>query len=438
MIAIKRVGFGFISQGMNQTVTIFLQLASVPILASCWGGETYGRWVMLTTLPTYLSFLDLGFSQAAANDMAMKLAAGDVEGAREDLHGVFALFLCLSLPISLLICLFVANGAAPAALGYGDSSTRLTIVFLTIYCALSLLSGIAAAGLRADGLFSLMVVLSSSGRLIEGLAVMAVAAIGHRGILGAASVMLALRVLTAVAFVAALRLGRSRLSLGLRRARVGTVRRLAYPSLMFLGFPLGNALCLQGQVLLMGHYFGAAAAGLFAVNRTLARVGVNSLGLINHIFSYEYSIRNHDPARFRRIGILHFALQLLGIVAFSAGLTYVGESLFNLWVRGRFQFQPLMFSLITLQSVFEILWAALLTPLIALNRHGGAAAHYVAASVAACVGAAVCVSAGWGLASAPACLTIAYAVLAALALLRASPLFVAARTAPMRLQEAAK
>src|SRR6266478_3684793 len=58
-------------------VTAVIQLVSVPIFLRFWGPRLYGEWLLLSTLPSYLSLSDMGFASVAGNDMTMRVAAGD-------------------------------------------------------------------------------------------------------------------------------------------------------------------------------------------------------------------------------------------------------------------------------------------------------------------------------------------------------------------------
>jgi hypothetical protein len=66
---IRRIKHGFGANVYGQMVIVIIQLAGVPILLSAWGTQVYGEWLILASIPTYLSMADLGFSQSAGNDM---------------------------------------------------------------------------------------------------------------------------------------------------------------------------------------------------------------------------------------------------------------------------------------------------------------------------------------------------------------------------------
>src|ERR1700723_776872 len=74
---LTRLGAGLVTQLGGQAVEIAIQLVGMPILLAKWGVDQYGLWLMVSTLPVYLTMADIGYTQVAANEMAMAFAAGD-------------------------------------------------------------------------------------------------------------------------------------------------------------------------------------------------------------------------------------------------------------------------------------------------------------------------------------------------------------------------
>ena len=97
-MAIRRIGWGVVSQVYNQGATILLQFVTTPMLIAIWGASQYGIWVIVSALPAYLVLLDLGFSQTAANDMSMKMGHDDPIGARRTYESLVSLFLFVVMP----------------------------------------------------------------------------------------------------------------------------------------------------------------------------------------------------------------------------------------------------------------------------------------------------------------------------------------------------
>jgi O-antigen/teichoic acid export membrane protein len=76
----KKVLAAFQANATTQIVNIAVQLLGFPIFLRFWGPEIemYGEWLMLSTIPAYLSLADFGFASVAANDMSMHRARNDL------------------------------------------------------------------------------------------------------------------------------------------------------------------------------------------------------------------------------------------------------------------------------------------------------------------------------------------------------------------------
>ena len=72
----RRIRRGFAANIAGNGVTVLGQLLTVPVLLSAWGTATYGEWLVLAAIPTYVALSDLSFSRVAGNSMVMLEAQG--------------------------------------------------------------------------------------------------------------------------------------------------------------------------------------------------------------------------------------------------------------------------------------------------------------------------------------------------------------------------
>lgn len=385
----RRIWRGLTAQGFAHVVTIGIQLISVPVLLGAWGEARYGSWLLLSVLPTYLLLSDLGFAQAATNDLAISISRGDRAGALRTFQSLLALCLAVA-------CTIVGLGASIAAtpittiLGLREITPQqasiVTVVF-AIHAALALLNGAITSGLRADGRFATMSILGSTTRLGEGLALLAAAVTGA-GIVGAAAAMLTVRVLSILITTLILMKTTDLFFIGLSHARLTELRRLLAPSLGYMAFPVGYAVMIQGTLTIVGIRFPAAVA-LFATSRTLARLGSTVLGSVNHVFLYDYSrTLGRDRSAFTNLIALNAGLIAVGLVLYTSAVLTVGPWFYGHWTKGRIEMNSSLLVALVTASIGESIWAFLQTPLIAINAHGRiAAAFMVGAGSALIVGA---------------------------------------------------
>src|SRR5260370_15187370 len=88
---------GFGAMALFPVVTAIVQIVSVPVFLHFWGVKLYGEWLILSAIPTYLMLSDMGFGSVAGNDMTMRVAAGDREGALETFQSAWAVMTGTSL-----------------------------------------------------------------------------------------------------------------------------------------------------------------------------------------------------------------------------------------------------------------------------------------------------------------------------------------------------
>ena len=75
--AAGRIRRGLAANIGGMGVTLVIQLVSVPVLLTAWGVPTYGEWLVLSAVPTYVALSDLSFSSVAGNSMVMLEAQGN-------------------------------------------------------------------------------------------------------------------------------------------------------------------------------------------------------------------------------------------------------------------------------------------------------------------------------------------------------------------------
>lgn len=377
---VQRLGRGFAAQGYGHVVGIGLQLASVPILLSVWGEARYGSWLLLSALTTYLTLSDLGFSQAATNDMTVSMSTGRTDQARRTFHSLLALCVGVGGIIILiggaLTGLFHMTDLLNLS-GVSEVEAKAVTLLLSVQVALSILNGGLAGALRAQGRFATMASINNTVRLGEGLACIG-AAIAGWGVIGAAATILLVRCISVVLFFGMLSNTASNLRPGMYEARFHDLRRLIGPSLSYMAFPLGNALMIQGTLTLVGLRLPAAVV-LFATSRTLTRIGATVLGSINHVFLFDYgrTLGNDDRPAFFRLLRLNGMIIFVGIIIYTLAMVSFGPIFYRHWTGKSLEVDTSLLTALVVLAAAESIWAYFQTPLIAVNAHAVVTITYV-------------------------------------------------------------
>jgi O-antigen/teichoic acid export membrane protein len=376
-----RIAAAFAANAFGQAVTVGSQLLLIPLYFRFWGAPLYGEWLILSSIPAYLTMADLGIGSAAGNQMTMQAAGGEWAAVRQTLRA--AGFVAL---LSALAVMLFAAGAAglawwaqvPRTLSMAPAQAALVLVGLGATVALGFAGGVVSAAYRCCDRNAQGILWANVTRLAEAVA-LGVLLLAGQGPVALCAAMVVVRAVALVLQWAWLR----RLCPWLFEpgavTDLGVVRRLAGPALGFMAFPLGNALALQGPVLVIGAAYGGAAVAMFSALRTLARIPVQLTNMFNASVWPEMS-RAFGEGNLVLMRHLHRAAW--GMTAWltltvGAGLVALGPWLVRAWLGAAAPFDPLVFGLLVLLTAASALWNASSVVLAATNSHLRLGALYV-------------------------------------------------------------
>lgn len=405
----RRIAASLAANSFGQGVTISTQLLLLPLFLSHWGASLYGDWLLLTAIPAYLAMADLGISSAAGNEMAMRAGASDRRGAQQTFRGAQQVAFLAGSSVLLAGALFAA------IVGYFDvfatprisQSDRAWLVLLLVFLvSAGFLGSVVQAGYRCDGHNASGVMTSNFGRLLEGVSTGLLLVLGQGPLEVCISMVFFRCIVLTLQWIHLWCLSRWLFTPKVPR-EVGMVRRLLSPSLAFMAFPLGNALALQGPLLLIGAIFGSAEVALFSAMRTLARLPVQITNVLNNAVSPELS-RAHGEGNAHLVRKLHRRSWLstvsLSLVALL-GLVTLGPTLASAWL-GSGHYHATMLHLLAAVSLLSATWNVSSVVLTAINAHARLALAYVLVN-AVCLALAALLGHLWGLTALLLCLLLA-------------------------------
>jgi O-antigen/teichoic acid export membrane protein len=386
----------FLASGWGKVSAVIFRLIQVPILLSFLGIDDYGRWLVLYTLPSWLSLANLGFGSVAANDISIAIGKGDIAKARMIFSSTFRVLLYILLAGIILIL-------PPAIFFHWEKFLRLpaerhneimwVLIWFTFSTLLSFFGEIFQARFRAARKAHVYIFLYSFRPWVELLATIIVLQFTIR------LDYLALAVLcSTILFIIAVQWlsyrAMPQLSYASSYVQKGQLRNLFKKGLAFQAFPLGNALIYQGNILVVQLILGPAAVAVFGSVRTLVRSINQMLELINQVMWPELSFLFgtgdlQKAARLHRIGVVS---SIVIAVFFMLVLGIFGEKLFSFWTGGAFTLSQPLLLLFLLPIPFNSLWFTSSVIHMASNNHEGLAVRYLIAMVLAVIG---CVVLSW-------------------------------------------
>ncbi len=384
---IRGIGANAFGQGVNAAV----QIIGVPLFLYFWGKELYGEWLIVFAAPAYLLMSDVGFSKVAGNEMTMLVARSRQHEALEVFQSVWVLVsgiaMMLAVLIFALLAILMPGGHLESWFNLtlmSSSEASLILATLSVYVLLVLQGDLFDAGFRCEGNYALGAFLSNLVRAFEwGLVFLAIG-------LGAmpfvtAFALLAGRAVGVFAQRAALRRKSPWIVYGFKVATPLAVKRLALPAVAYVGFPLGNAVFIQGMVLMVGVVLGPVAVVVFSTYRTLSRMTVQlSAAIYNSVWpelSSAYSAGNLALARnlYHRMAnaTLWTTLVIVSLLAI------LGDWIISLWTDNQVAYDSSLLYLMLGVAVADALWQMSRIVLVSANRHVRSAAAYLTAAVGA-------------------------------------------------------
>lgn len=368
-----RVSRGVAANVYDKLVVAGVQLALVPVLAIHWGLGTYGVWVLLATIPSFLSVSDLGFATAAGTQMTMLVAQGRREEAIRVFQSAWAVILptsALVLVLAMLACWLSPAAILPKSEALSIGEVRLTLGLLIAYGLVSLQGSIFNAGFRCQGLFALGVFWSANTILAENLLLGIAVLCGAGPVVGAAA-LLGSRIAALIVQNILLRRSGPWLRIGLSEARRDTARSILSPAIALVMLPLSQAAFLQGTAIALGAAAGPIAVPAFTATRTLSRIGLQMTQLLVHAIMPEYSAAVARDDRKTQATMLAATLMSAAVVLvpFALVLALLGPEIVALWTRGNIVAPKSLMIVMALTVVLGGFWNPVSNLILAMNRH---------------------------------------------------------------------
>src|SRR5206468_4221137 len=143
------------------------------------------------------------------------------------------------------------------------------------------------------------------------------------------------------------------------------------PAFAFMSFPLGNALSIQGMLTVIGSILGPGAVVVFSTTRTLTRLALQLMGVINSAvwpeISMAYASGRLDLARkLHRHSVQTSLWMSLGIILC---FTAFGGSVLTVWTRGKVIVDITLFRLMLVIIFANTIWFTSSVVPAAINKH---------------------------------------------------------------------
>lgn len=384
----RRLTLGFISNWISKLASTIIQLVQVPVFLHFWAVPVYGEWMILNSIPSYLSFSNIGFGSVAGNEMTMMVAREDRQGALRIFQSCwwFIAMICSTVIALLSIVLYYVPAARLLKIhNINPSDAKWIIFYLGVSVMLGQFEQLLQSAYRCIGRYPYGSFIKSVFSL-SAFSCMILAVAFSAGPRFTALIFACANVTGTIILCMLVRRDIPWIEYGWKHASFAEIRALARPAIAFMGFPIGNALNLQGTLLAVGYALGPTAVVVFGTARTVSRVALQMVQMVNSTFEPEMSIaygaRNYPLIR----SLLRRACQLALIVAcvIVLGMMSVGPWFLHHWTGGHVPPSRVLLDILLLVVVLYALWSTSSVLMTSTNQHQRLATYYVIGTGLAC------------------------------------------------------
>lgn len=384
----RRLMMGFLSNWVSRLAGTVIQLIQVPVFLHFWSVPLYGEWMIVTSIPAYLSFSNVGFGSVAGNEMTMSMSRHDRSGALRVFQSCWWLIalICSATVLVLSLALYYVPAARLLRLhSISETDAKWIIFYLGLSVLLGQLEQLLQSAYRCIGRYPFGTFLKSMLSL-GAFTCTIVSVILGAGARRTALVYAIANIFGTLVLSVMVKRDIDWIEFGWHHASIAEIRKLVRPAVAFMGFPIGNALNLQGTLLAVGYALGPTSVVIFGTARTVSRVALQMIQLVNNTFEPEltisYGSKNRDLTRTLHRRACQVAI-IIALVVVGAMMT-IGPWFLSHWSGGHVPPSRALLSILLLVVIFYSLWSTSATLLTSTNQHQRLAANYIAATSITC------------------------------------------------------
>lgn len=119
-------------------ISIAVSFLIVPVTIGYVSAELYGVWLTLSSIMTWLSFMDIGFTQGLKNRLAEAIAINDWEKGKELVSTTYLMMLAIFVPVSAILMFLVPKldwcGLLHVSREYSAEVNKVMVVVVGFAC----------------------------------------------------------------------------------------------------------------------------------------------------------------------------------------------------------------------------------------------------------------------------------------------------------------
>lgn len=374
------IGKNIFANVFRVAVVFTNQIFLVPMYLIFWGTELYGDWIILSALTSFFTMSDLGLNNVTSNRFCIKFAEGDRSECKSLLFNNFVLVVGIGILATLAIFVVglfwdYSNLLNLRTIKGIEATWILTI--LTIQVFISMSSSIMDAIYNCNHLAAKATYLNNICRLANALLIL-FGIICHLSILKICIIAIVpWIVLFAYKKYETKKIFKEQLSISDWNFKL--FKEVVKPSIVYMGFPMGNIVIFQGFTFLVNAYFGATILVLFNTTRTLVNFVRTVIQIITSGVKPEFSLAyGRKDVRFMNSVFKKGLMSCFSLAVFISLLLLIcGPWIYEVWTHGKMEFSYTLMVSFFVAMIFNSIWEACGIVLMSTNNHIGMGVVYI-------------------------------------------------------------
>lgn len=372
-VVFKRLFHGTLANAMGKVWQLAIQIITVPVMSYFWGLDGFGIWLMISAIPNYLAFSELGVGAAGAVEMTRLEELGKKPEANIIFNTTWVFLTSITVLLGFL-------AATVASLWYIFLPSESEAIFTQADIALAIILTIGSTLLyvqisvrrivfQATQKYALGTSVQDILFMLTSLFTLGAVALGA-DLVAACLVQLISRIAALITFTMLQKKLEPTYKVRFRDFDKEKFRALLNPSMGAFALTLANSFGLQGIVLTIGWTLGPAAAAVFSTTRMLTRIPMQFSGLLTRASLPELTRAqtSGDTELTTRLMKLNIGLTLGVMLPAVLLLAWTGPHILAYISNGEMIQDYLSFILLGLAASFCAIWTTLGTRFIAINK----------------------------------------------------------------------
>lgn len=364
-----------------------LRVIQIPLLIYFLGVEDLGRWTVLYTIPSWLTLANFGFGTVASNEITMLVANNKVNKAIKVYTSTLFLLLIIFVVGSILTSVIIQFVNWDSLLKSSSSHSRNSefsnaVIFMSISVFLSFFYGLLGSAFRAKRKMHLQIYISTILPWLN-LGAMLISLYFTKRFDYLSFSLLCSNIIYAIIYYTLSKKTFPKLVFSRKYIDSNLFKILFKKGIAFQAMPLGNALNIQGSIIIIQLILGPAAVALFSTVRTLVNLVKQVIDIINQStwseLSYLIGAENYTKAS--KIHVFGICVAIIMAISGSIVLLFFGEFVYTLWTNNQINLPFVLLFIMVASVPLNALWITSSVVLMSSNNHEKLAKTYIVVSL---------------------------------------------------------